>query len=864
MDTVSDVQRRPSHQGGYLFNHSPASPPATTGSQQDKPFSLQNRRLQLRNTGFRGALLTPRDISPRLPGWRSLSSGTQPDEHKDNPEFVSFPRDRGSITSPSQARSASNILRELKNSTKRPATSPRRSAAALFRSSPSTPPSFDHQLPSRTPSPSDCRKKAMKTRDGSWKSPFSSLERPKRRGDSTRAPRRDTTRYIEHLETQLAATLNRADSTDAPTSSSHVSKIKSLTAEARVLKQELSEWEERFEDRVHEEIGSMVERETKFRTKVRALEKDTELKDNKIRELEWEVEMGNRRLRNLEAVKTTNRNLERRVDVLTELLAHSSVKPETDPTSRLGFDLFPPESDATASTARPKSMFSRIPLSPVRRPLFHSMTDPIPSILEEASSPPDGSAEGPFSHTRGFSGISMESTLDSGLGDSCSLASTRALESQRSSMMSHASSSSSFWGTSFPLSPELQGRLQNRQRQMRRFPSGSNSLKPLILPTATGPYSPTGNVLSPIPAQEPQRGRRLSREPGHDDYYLHDSASPKAHEATLHALEGNMYNYQTFEEATSGHTMSDALDATYSPFEENTQAKRLDSSPYLVPAESTAGSVRRNRCTSPRFSIIDTVRRARHMSNRDTTSYSFTGAPISRPGLENLATEVTWLPLRYIKDYLSHSVTAARRILINAWHANWTKFRKFTWWILGFVLSKQRRNTLFTNPSRNGTSCRQNDYGCASSNPRIVSGTRLPVDLGHSGAVTTNTGCNFELSEPLAGAHPLARTIQLWAKFSFALVLAVGLAVKDGPGSLMCDCLREAPGDPHSNRIPRAQDRKTVDIDLSDRTIRTPSPPPPPLFDPSDYTITPFRFGDMERDRDSRGADITPGPSEPG
>lgn len=251
------------------------------------------------------------------------------------------------------------------------------------------------------------------------------------------------------------------------------------------------------------------------------------------------------------------------------------------------------------------------------------------------------------------------------------------------------------------------------------------------------------------------------------------------------------------------------------------------------------------------------------MSNRDVASYSFTGTTASPPVLENLATEVTWLPLRYIKDFLSHSVAAARRILINAWHANWTKFRKFTWWILGLVLSKQRRNTLFTKSSRNGTPCRQNDHGCASSNPRTVSGTRLPVDSSRSGAVTTSTGCNFELSGPLTDVHPLPRTIQLWAKFSFALVLAVGLAVKDGPGSLMCDCLRESPGDPHSNRIPRAEDTKTVDIDLLDRTIRTPSPPPPPLFDPSDYTITPFRFGDMERDRD-RGTDISPGPSEPG
>ena len=873
---IPDAPRRPSHQGAAHLVHSPPSLPAA--SQPDKPFNLQNRRLQLRNSGFRGALLAPRNISPRVQAWTSPSRGSQPDEQPENPEpHVTglSSGDRRIITPSSQARSVSNILLQLSNSSQRPSPS-RPSAYTLFQTSPS-PSSPGYQLPSRTPSPVEYRKKAMKAGRGSGKSPFGSLERQKGRGDSARATRRDTSRYIEHLETQLAATMNNAESAGTPVSAAQISKIKSLTAEVRVLKQELTEWEETFEERIQEEIGTMMERETKSRAKIRALEKDTELKDNKIRELEWEVEMGNRRLRNLEAVKITNRNLERRVDVLTELLAHSPMRNETDAISRPTFDISPDtESAATNSTARPKSMFSRLPLSPVRRPFFHSMAEPqsIPSILEEACSPPQGSGAGPFAHTRGFSGVSMESGFDSGLGESCSLASTRAVDSQRSSMMSQASSNSSIWGTSFSLSPELQGRFQNRQRQMRRFPSGSNSLKPLILPAAASAYSPTGNLLNPVHAQDASRERPLSPDPGTCDGYLQDSDSPKSHEATLNALEGNTYQYQTFEEALSGHTISDAPDATYSPFDGSTQVRQLDASPYIEPAQSTVGSVRRSRCISGQFSIIDTVRGARHMSNRDITAYSLTRSPPSSrrlSSLENLATEVTWLPLRYIKDFISQSLTAARRILINAWHANWTKFRKASWWIIGFVLGKRRRSTLFANMYKDRTvrgSCPQHGGSSVSSRSRPVSGTRLPVEPDNSGSVARNTGPNFELSGPLTGTQALTRSVQLWARFSFALVLAVGLAVRDGPDTLMCDCLRVNSENPHSDLCPgpSVEDEKTVDIDFSDRMVRTPSPHPPPLSDPSDYTVTPLdlrRFEYMERDGDG-GTDASSEPGEPG
>ncbi|KMU89081.1 hypothetical protein CIHG_06883 [Coccidioides immitis H538.4] len=99
----------------------------------------------------------------------------------------------------------------------------------------------------------------------------------------------------------------------------------------------------------------MVDRESQLRSKVRALERELETKDNKIRELEWEAEMDHQRLRSLEAVNSTNRSLERRVDVLTELLAQSPSKSEQDARTNIGLGSIPPDDEPSATTKFPSS-----------------------------------------------------------------------------------------------------------------------------------------------------------------------------------------------------------------------------------------------------------------------------------------------------------------------------------------------------------------------------------------------------------------------------------------------------------------------------------------------------------------------------
>lgn len=816
-----------------LYVRAPAlspSPPSSP-SRRDRPFSQHNRRLQLRHAGFRGAQLLQRRVSPGIPGCVSgLSAGTEtsPDE---SDEIVgttrgSHPTDPDEITSPrsqsrSQSRRTSNILQEIEKSTKRHRiASARPSVAALFQPSPPTSPTShqqqrQHQLQDITEVG-----ETMNPKDGSssLRSRFSSLNRPKRRETSSHPTKRDTTRYIEHLEAQLAASLDRADTLDSSASDAHASKIKSLTAELRVLKQELTEWEGGFEDRVQDELGSMVERESQFRARIRALEKDVELKESQIRELEWEVEMGASRLRNMDALKSTNRNLEKRVDVLTELLAQSSNKTDTgDLASSHGVDVSSPQSENDTSTPRPKSMFSKTPLSPVRRPLSQPLNESpsISGILEESTIDDTNSGAGdPFTHSRGLSHSSMyTSDLDSGLGGSCSQPSTGAPESQRSSIVSQSSSASSLCRTSFPLSPDFQGKLQHRHKRMRCFPSGSSTLKPLVLPatTATSPSSGS-SIPSPTHAHEPASQRQFDGTG--DDLFFSESSSLGAYDDTLDALEGNSHQYQTFEEAISGHTMADALETTHDSFDDDVDFPRtgLYDTGFGAPKEipdntAVGGSVRRSRRGPALLSVASSARRRRRPADRNATLQPDDllerpkrrqPSPSPSPFPVKVAPGLSWLPVQYIGDLFTHCGILARRILVHAWHSKWRKVRKLSCWILGLMLGKSRRNAWFPtlrrgegacsascwdNTNRNFQYARQvsNNVSTPSPKSRALSGTRLSVQGKRSPARNPNP--NVE-----DGSHPLTRSIQLWAKFSFALVLAVGLAIRDGPGSAMCDC----------------------------------------------------------------------------
>lgn len=340
-------------------------------------------------------------------------------------------------------------------------------------------------------------------------------------------------------------------------------KIKELSAEVKILRQELGEWENKFEARVKEEMQALAERESRLRARARSLERESEVKDNKIREQGWEVEMATQRLRNLEAVMSTNENLERRIDVLTELLAQSPSPTRSDnavapAASRRSLDMTTGLAAATDRPSlrplRPRSMFSKIPVSP-------SASSPHQRATKRMSG--DWSSHDPSSLATSEIKEECDDTAapasalpsDSGIGD-CSLP-VSLQESKRGSMVSLYSTGSSQLGSSASSDVGLGIRHGNGQRggkTMRRFPSGVGSLKPLVLPSASGT---AGGSAQPSHSRHCSRSSNAS--PSVDTAISTSSTSTpapasapssaafyQARNDSLCALEGGGHQYMTF------------------------------------------------------------------------------------------------------------------------------------------------------------------------------------------------------------------------------------------------------------------------------------------------------------------------------
>lgn len=793
------------------FSHNNRSPSASSPKQRARPFNLQNRRLQLRNAGFRGALLPARRSSPQISAWRAISRESQADENKENSaseiNTLSSPRDN---THNTHQRRRSSILQEINNSTQRRyPRSPRPSVTTLFQDqSPSTfsdssqssqrgTKHLDPPLELDSPVCVDETEAMMKSTElaYSWKSPFGSLERPKKRqSGGKRMSSRDTSRYIEHLERQLAASLEHSGRADSSASNAQISKLKSLGEEHKILKQELAEWETRFEARVKEEVSDLLEKESQLRTRIRGLERELESKDNRVREQEWELESASQKLRNMESVNSTNRSLERRVDVLTELLAQSPTRTENHLAMDHTFETNLEEDEY--HTSRPKSMFSRIPLSPIRKSTIRTLPGPdvessMPLVNDLHTELTLGN-----SHNRSASQASNPNlelgSLDSGLGISCSPPSTRSPESHCSSLVSFEPTNSP-WGTSLPLSPELKDMHPKRHRKMRRFPPGSVSLKPLVLPTASGtPTSPqhhqrhnsvpqgnSGITLCSATLDEnmPQQRDEL------ENLISEHGSRP----GSFSTQEGNDFtdNLQGIDSALRGeYSISPPRPILYDEIEpsKRQQHQRKLSEHYELPP---VGPIKPTQRFQDR-DLTPTVKFGYH-NRQSSVIVSPPAAKITRKFMYHFHESV--------RGYLS----IARRILSNAWHSNWNRLGKLSWYIIQFLLGYQARDEWQKNQYEANCIKHQDDdiisLDClhgdsADRESQAVSSTADPFGLT---LLSDDYGNLSRSSESISGQSRVStQGFHHWPKFCVAVVLAIGFAIKDGPASLMNGYIRRS------------------------------------------------------------------------
>ncbi|KAL8988982.1 MAG: hypothetical protein Q9169_008463, partial [Polycauliona sp. 2 TL-2023] len=424
-----------------------------------------------------------------------------------------------------------NILQELHNSARRKRQPPNRSIGAIFQDSTATAPADDdsnlswYSETSNNSTPLQSRKSSlpmMKLREVSFNGrtppPLSSpLAKQTRGRNGNRVHHRTTSaeasKYIEHLESQLVAMNTKLDSLMSPTShKARAAKLRALTTEARSLRQQVSEWEDKFDERVHDERSQLADVEMTLTARLRLLEDEVELKDTRVRDLEWQMECFKAQVKDAEGLKDVNTDLERRIDFLTNLLVQSPTKLDLCSAASS-----PSKADPRKRVPRPRSMMPRIPPSPGSKRLslnigpdmlFRHSRRSIASECSPMQSPEamSGLASGREqpSHHENMKGSQTSSEM--GSGNSSSFRSPPTSSSRPTSFHSNGSFGAYSWGLPLPLEPDTHINPGHKQRRMRRFPSGAASLKPLILPTAAGtPSLPASAPVQTTCQETPQR-----------------------------------------------------------------------------------------------------------------------------------------------------------------------------------------------------------------------------------------------------------------------------------------------------------------------------------------------------------------------
>ena len=260
------ASREPARNAGTAASRIPISSPSP-----DRIPNPQTRLLRLRKAGFRGAVIPARRVSPLFSSPRSPpDSFIFPIVDENSPRTAEKRMLYGEDRPPSPV----NILQEIQNSTRQNRHSPKLELGEIFRENPvdenaiESPSGKSWYIPghaSCSPSPSNAvgprvsklRENSRAAKSPSALSPSMAKQVKGRKRDrvNVRSPSSESAMYIEHLESQLAAVNAKLDSMMSPTvNKARAAKLRALSNESRLLRQEVSTWEASFEQRVRDQI----------------------------------------------------------------------------------------------------------------------------------------------------------------------------------------------------------------------------------------------------------------------------------------------------------------------------------------------------------------------------------------------------------------------------------------------------------------------------------------------------------------------------------------------------------------------------------------------------------------------------------
>ncbi|MCJ1449692.1 hypothetical protein MMC28_000020 [Mycoblastus sanguinarius] len=898
---LPDGQKHSSHQLSASSHAFLARTPPTLASQQQiEGLSQQTRRLQLRNAGFRGSFFPARRVSPIF---GTSQSAIEQFVRPITKEKSTSSTETASVYSEDLSPSPVNILQEIQKSTKKKRNKPRPGFGTIFQDN--TAQEGVNEDASETSwyneGSNNCSPAAMgaspvntmKLREGSLNQktppPLSSPLAKQVKGRhlshlNLRSASFEASKYIEHLESQLASVNAKLDSLVSPTTNKlRSAKLRALTAESRNLRLEVSEWEKKFAERVEEERYQRAEIEMELKIRLQTIEDEVEMKDAKIGELEWELESMRVKVREFEDLEAINRTLEKRVDVLTNLLAHSPSKLDVSSATNS-----PNKADPTKRLSRPRSMLSKLPsstgfvpgcvrLSQVTAPeaafwrssSYKSSTS-IAESPEDPMSPGEEDQLASPTHDEGtMSPDFMQQSRPSEVFEhrsrsSTSFRSAPSSSSRRTSIRSSVSFGSTSWG--LPMPAESEPKSAQKHRRMRKFPSGSNTLKPLILPATTGGPSlpasaptypsieaiakrdiletsldPTTSFLSK-PADSSPISTPIQPSPCHSTTW--------AQEQTLKALEGKFRNSDYLDEYPSPQWLTPGPeDSSTRPDEtspgmrkrrsrprslkkeleeaaatqaEEIQAKAGSYDPFedgLIPIDEESlpesGQIPIGMDSTPlqaSLSNVYSMQRCLAIESDITPKPDRYSVPLVLPShLSAKALSTTAVATQNAYGIFSRLTSLvsqrnedpwflARRLLSNAWLLCSKRLGGMGWWLLGLIYHqnkwrKQKRTA---------------DNGVAEENPREefdwhhfsaeasrsraaehyfrdYGGTRQDQSLRTSSSTPPPKPRKYPHLFPCEDCvePPSRRTFRLWFQFSLAIVLAVGVAIKNGPGILL-------------------------------------------------------------------------------
>lgn len=159
-----------------------------------------------------------------------------------------------------------------------------------------------------------------------------------------------------------------------------------------------------------------------------------------------------------------------------------------------------------------------------------------------------------------------------------------------------------------------------------------------------------------------------------------------------------------------------------------------------------------------------------------------------------------------VRDFRKDPFALARRVLANAWRANWKVFGKVSWWVLGLFIQPQTRSKArapidwdqYDGESIASRYCSSVSQGSESEDAPLVKVEQVHSDKAQNDEPDQHNAATAATTGKKVG---WGKSMFLWGKFSAALMLAIGGAVVKGPSEM----LKETNTDrPHQRRHSKA------------------------------------------------------------